>query len=460
MKNGAFIFNNLITLVPGTKTNGAIIIKILNKNIIPSICSGDNSKSQFLFIIDGALVNAAVVITNGVFLSGYIVLLNGSDFLVGILNNTLNWAAIAAISSFLIFEHMQKRKKLLITTNIISRVMICSIVFIPLITRNNAYTLPIVTSMVVIGNIIWGFYNIGITVMMIELIPQKSRSQYIYVRMFWLRISFTITTISMGFILDFFNKSYTGFLIVFITSLVLSAADVLILSNVQEPIYTIDKETGFNKSNFFEPLKNKKYRNFLMFIFFFYLSLTISTSFTPLYLIKYLNFDYGFISTTNVITYILMIVCTKFWQRIEQKNGLPFVLKLTAVFVAFEVFIYSFLTNNTYYLLYLAPIVSGIGYSGFNISVFTYRYELIPEKNRTIYEGWFGAVFGLSMLISPVIGTIVMKHLPIINNFIYKFSSFQLIYLVSFICSIVVILLVFCRPKNLKSHISKINSTH
>ena len=60
------------------------------------------------------------------------------------------------------------------------------------------------------------------------------------------------------------------------------------------------------------------------------------------------------------------------------------------------------------------------------ITIFNYRYELMPENNRTIYEGWFGAVLGLSMLISPVVGNFVMNRLPVIQNTFFQYSKFQL----------------------------------
>lgn len=411
-----------------------------------------------LFIFDGIFVNAALVLTTGVFLSGYVVLLKGSDFLVGILNNSATWASVAAIFSYLIFERMEKRKKLLIALNIISRFLICSIVFLPLISNNSSFILPVLTFMVVAGNIIWSFYNIGITVMMIDLIPIETRNAYIYVRMFWLRISFTIATISMGILLDKLNKSYLGFLIIFLISLVLSIADVLVLMGVKEHANKPNKDYRFDSYSFFEPIRNKKFCGFLIFIFLFYLCLTTSSSFTNLYLIRYLKFDYSFISFVNVICYFFMIICTNFWSRVESKRGLKFVMKITALFMIAELVLYSFLTERTYFLLYFAPVLSGIGNSGFNITILTYRYAIIPADNKTIFEGWFGAINGLSMLVSPVVGSILLGCLPVFKNSVYQHSNFQLLYLVSVASAIAVVFFSFSSHGRIIEKNSKITA--
>ena len=413
---------------------------------LSSILKDENKKTRLFFILDGVLINAALVLTSGIFLSGYIVFLGASDFLVGLLNNSLTWASVAALFSFLIYEKMERRKKFLLTLLVVSRLMVCSVIFLPLILGKGPVTLTILTVMVILGNILWGVYTIGSSVWMMSSFPKETRNEFIYKRIFWLRISFTLFTIIMGFILDWSGKSYIGFLVVFITSLVLSLADVVILFNIKEPVNKITRNFRFNPNVFFEPFTRRDYRRFLIFIFMFYCSLTISSSFSPLYLIRYLKFDYKFISAINVITYLFMILCTSLWSRFESKKGLIFVFKITGLIAIIEYLIYGFLTRDTYFLLYLAPVFSGIGYSGFNIAILNYRYELMPENNRTIYEGWFGAVMGLSMLVSPVIGNFIMNRLPVLQNGLFQYSRFQFMYIISFVLSAGVILLVLKEP--------------
>jgi MFS family permease len=410
------------------------------------ILKDENKKTRLLFIIDGVLINAALVLTAGIFLSGYIVFLEGSDFLVGLLNNSLTWASIAALFSYLIYERMERRKKFLLTLLVVSRLMVCSVIFLPLIFGKSHATLEILTVTVIVGNVLWGVYAIGSSVWMMESFPKETRNEFVYKRVFWLRISFTLFTIIMGFILDWSGKSHTGFIIIFLTSMVLSIADAVVLSNIKEPVKIISKNNTFNPKMFFEPFTKKRYRTFMVFIFLFYSSLTISSSFTPLYLIRYLKFDYKFISIINVIAYLFLILFTNLWSKLENKKGLMFVFKITGLIAIMEFLIYGFLKNDTYFLLYFAPIFAGVGYSGFNVAILNYRYELMPENNRTVYEGWFGAVLGLSMLVSPVMGNFIMNRLPVVNNTLFQYSKFQFMYILSFILAATVVLLTLKDP--------------
>ena len=93
---------------------------------LKAIWRDEERRKSLLFIFNGIFINAAVILTSGMFLSGYLVLLGASDFIVGLMNNSMNWAAIAGLFSYLIFERMAKRKRFLLTLLSVSRMQVCS----------------------------------------------------------------------------------------------------------------------------------------------------------------------------------------------------------------------------------------------------------------------------------------------------------------------------------------------
>ena len=413
------------------------------------------SRSEKLFIIEGSLTNAAIVLNSGIFLSGYIIYLGGSDFLTGLLNNSLAWASMAAIASALLFERMKQRKKLIITFFVLSRLLVCSIIFLPLFFKIDERMLIIIAVMIIVGNMLWSFFDNGRVVWMMNTVPKNVRKEFIYTRMFWLRIAFTLTTIVMGFVLDAFNKSYEGFFIVFITSIVLYVINLVVLIKIEEPECYVNNTGSIKLSQIMEPWGNRKFREYLLFVILFYFGLNISISFSPLYLIRYMEFDYKFISAITVLCNIFMILSTKFWSRIEWKKDARYVLKIGGLFMAAETLIYAFLTKKTYILLFLAATVSGIGNGGFNVALLNHRYDLIPEQNKSIYEAWFGAFYGFGTIIGPITGGYLLDSLPIINKGILQHSNFQILYLMSF-ASVVIIIFSFFgikdKVKNLNSN--------
>jgi len=52
-------------------------------------------------------------------------------------------------------------------------------------------------------------------------------------------------------------------------------------------------------------------------------------------------------------------------------------------------------------------LFAGIANSGFNVSVFNRRYELIPEEFRIIQDNFFRAAMGITLILGLITGGII-----------------------------------------------------
>ena len=172
-------------------------------------------------------------------------------------------------------------------------------------------------------------------------------------------------------------------------------------------------------------------------------------SFTSLYLIRYLNFDYGFISTTTVLSYVAMILSTKIWDKFQNKHGNIFRNEIFCFFVIADFLIYFFLTENLFHFIFILPCWRYREW-GFIIAIMAYRFEIMPERAKTIYEGWFKAIYGLSVLIAPAIGELLINIMPDFSTGVFSASKFQLLYLISFITGGIVVFVTFIKPGFIK----------
>jgi len=400
-----------------------------------------------LFLIDGIVINAAYVLTTGMVLSGYAIFMGAGDFLTAVINNSVNYSTILSLFSFIIFERLAKRKKTLLTLNLISRILTCLIITLPFIPGGTSAKLVLMTTMVIASDVIWSVYRVGWLVWMMDFVPKENSTRFVYLRMLLIRIGMSLTTLLSGVILDHFRKGYTGFLIIYIGSFILSLIDIFILNKVEDVEHKVTADSSGRVKLFVEPVKMAEYRNFLIFLVLFYLFQTMASTFTPIYLIKYLKLDYKLISVINVISLFVMIMANRFWQMFESRKGFRLTLCVTSFFIAGELLILSFVNTSTFYLLFISTIVSGIGNGGFGVSIFTYRYEISPVEGRTMYEGWFYFSSGIGMLAAPFLGNALMVIVPD-GSFLYTKSSFQVLYLISFI---LVSLLTFISYANLSN---------
>jgi hypothetical protein len=397
----------------------------------------EHDPNELAFVMDGALIRAALILTSSTYLSGFVIYLGGSDFLVGLLDMAQSWAPIVAVFAFVVFERRSRRKPLLLSLLALARLLVCLPIFLPLIFGKSSVSLHLLTVMVIISNMIWGFFCVGHPVWMMNTVSKERSREFIFRRNFWLRLTATAVTIIMGNILDWSGKSYAGFLVIFLSSLLISAMDIAVLLRIPDVAVEVHEKTRFRLADFFEPFAHKDFRNYLFFNFFYFASLMISSAYFSLYLIRYLQIDYKILAIPTALSNIFMFVSIRFWRVLENKIGMKAAFRMSGLMLTIEFGLYVLLNKSTFFLLFLAAPISGIANSGFSIFTFNYRYSLMPEKNRTIYEGWYGAVYGISVLLGPFLGNQFLKWLPDIKTGLLQHSKFQFLFLISFVLGII-----------------------
>ena len=392
------------------------------------------SRDQKLFVVEAMLINSATVISTGAFLTGLLLLMGASDFMVGLVSSAGAWSLMLSLASSVIVERVKHKKALLAKVLLVFRLLTTLPVFLPAIMGLGMPTALTAAVMIVAGNAIFSIFNTGFPIFFMDSLPQEGRASFIYARMFWLRLAYAVTFFVMGILLDIMNKSYAGFIVVFMTALAIGIADYFVMNKIQGK-----EDTGIAPlgnpgeilMSLLKPLRNKHFLHYLIYTFLFFFSLAMSSSFTGLYQLKYLNLSYIFITIYSMFTFAIMILVTRVWAKLEARLGLLKVLVISSLLMALEFFVYTFLTTGTLWLMVLSALFSGLGNGGYWACSLPYRYDLMPAEGKTVYEGWFGFVFGLSGLLGTVTGGQLQKLLPAVSAPFLHFSVFQVIYFIS-----------------------------
>ncbi|HBN84360.1 MAG TPA: hypothetical protein DDZ89_11000, partial [Clostridiales bacterium] len=85
--------------------------------------------------------------------------------------------------------------------------------------------------------------------------------------------------------------------------------------------------------------------------------------------------------------------------------------------------------------------------------LFTYRYEIMPTNNRTIYEGWYYLALGFSVLFAPFLGQFVINLIPVFTNAFIQNSQIQILNLVSFVLVSIMLYFFFIHPAKKKKRL-------
>ncbi len=414
--------------------------------MINSVRNQGYTKNQKIFIVEGIFTNIMTVFTTASFLTGFLVSIGMSDYHIGLMSTSATWSSIIALASIFLYQKMRRVKPFLVTIYVISKALLCFIVIVPFILGASSVVQNIVMLMIVAGYILTAVYNVGYNVWLMNSIERHNRTQYVYDRMFYIRIFYLIALIVSGFLMDSLESNPFGFLIIFLSGFAFSLVSFITMLRADESVNLKPRTHRISFREFIMPFRDKPYLKFLCFIFLYYICLTTSSCFTGVFLLKYLGISYIAYSGMNILTFIAQILTSKFWSRIERERGALFVIKVSGLIAVSEFLFYGFMTHTTLFFLFLTPFLSGIGNSGYGVAIFTYRYELMPETNNEPYEAWFNGFYGLATLLAPMIGNFLCGLLPDFQNAVYEFSDFQILYLASFICATLVVLLLI-KPK-------------
>jgi hypothetical protein len=312
-------------------------------------------------------------------------------------------------------------------------------VFLPAVLGMGMPAVYVAMAMLIAGNLIFSIFNTGFFIFFMDSLPKEGRVSYIYLRMMLLRIAYTVFMLGMGFLLDAMHRSYAGFVAVFCTGLALGLADVYVITRIRGAEGPGSEAGGASiplrlpglARRLLSPLKNRRFARYLAFTFAFFFFSAMATAYTSLYQYKYLNLSVGFITAYNASIYVIMIAVTRLWARVEARAGSLRVLVACAALMCMDYVVYGFLTQKSLWVIVFSPIFMGLGSSGFWACALPYRYDLMPEEGKMVYEGWNGFCFGLAGLLGALAGSALQRLLPAVSTPFMRFSVFQLVYLLA-----------------------------
>ena len=305
--------------------------------------------------------------------------------------------------------------------------------------------------------IIQALYGTILNKWFISIVPSNIRGRYFAVRQSFALFVSVVLSLVTGWFIDTVGDKYTGFVVLFVLGLFAMIAEAFMYVKIEEPaVESLEKD----KIKIFDvvrlPLKNREFCSYVLTLFIFYTVLFFSASFRSVYMIRYLKMSYTFINFISILPAVLQMFMMRYWGTLSDKYGHKFVMNTSLWFFAAEAFIWAIASKATMeFLIPFSCIFSAIANSGFAIGAFNRRYMIIPEKGRTLFDGFYSAAVGVALLIAPIFGGIV-KNIIAANDYIsdnIQFGEFRIPYMITFIC--IITLQLFNRESGIKTNNSQ-----
>ena len=360
-----------------------------------------DSRPRTCFLVQAGFGTAFTYLTSGVFLSGLAILMGADDILVSYLSVIVNICGVLILVFPAFLERFTSRKKLTVALTVLSRLATLFLVTIPVLfpARMQLY---VFVPTVVAAFALQAQTTVVLNQWMLGFIDEKRSGRYISLRQTLTLTVTVVLSLAGGRFMDLMGGKYIGFAILFAAAALMGIFEVILLAGTPdgEPYQSSSRGCRFRDIAGL-PLKNRCFTGFVAYIFIFYLLLTISDSYTMVYMMKYLALPYQIV----MIISLPQIVLLSFWGRLSDRCGHEFTLKMSIWFFAGETLFMSFATAQNWYLFIPAAfLISSAANAGFVISVFNRRYELMPADNRIVYDNFYTAAIGLGSILGPLTG--------------------------------------------------------
>lgn len=388
--------------------------------------------------MDGFLLQAGCnisygILVGGVFLSGYLIYLGLPDQLLSYLSSA---QMICGAFTVLVVPWLDKkhhRRRLMITLCLISRFFQLSIILSPWFLPGGAR--PYVVALCLfLGSSVAAVNDIVFNTWFAAVIPDAVKGRYYALRQRVGVVTSLSVTLLASAVMDYFQQTpYPVFAAAYGIALLVTLLEVRALRTVED----VNLEPNAKKLPLWDvvriPTANTGFRWYMLYCCLLYLFWFLSTTFNSVFQLKYLQMSYTYINAIGAVRYLLqLLIFYKVWGLICDKVGNSFALFCSVLFHISDCLLWAMLDQNTVWFVFpVINILGAVGQTGFAIALFNRRYELIPPKGKVIYETFFSASIGLTVMVSPFLGGQLRSFFGRTSLAEIPFGPIRAVYLVS-----------------------------
>lgn len=381
--------------------------------------------------------NVIANMIGGTFWTGFLLLLNADDAFVGTITMITTAANMLQFIAPLFLERFKQRKKMLtILRGVIYLLNVVFIGVIPLFPVGSQFRLTMVAVSVLLVNVINALIAPGLSIWHVQSVPNNVR-QYFY----------STVTMTVGAVVAVFNLigskvvdvltaqglEYIGFSVLRIFAVILCVVELILYSKIKEYPYESSSAKFTVKDLFTEPFKNPKYLFTVAVVFLWCFAANMPGSYYTVYLLRDLEVSYSYITVISMFNIPIVLLLTPFWRKILTKHGWFKTLYMSLAVYLVHYFLLAMVTKQTLFIYPISQIMAYVFAIGINLAFTGIPYVNMPEKNQTVFIGFYSSISNLAALLGVTLGKyfVLFTEEMKLNIFGFMFGNKQALVMVT-----------------------------
>ncbi|MBU1094278.1 MAG: MFS transporter [Firmicutes bacterium] len=371
------------------------------------------------FIIFGVLFELMNVFYNP-YAMKFLERIGGTEFHFSLINSTKGIIMIfATLPAAFMINKIANKQKVIANTVLVMAIIIFSLFFVPMLP--NAYQVTAFILILTFLMIPISVYNLSYQNITAEIFPVR-RARVLSKRSIYTIIFTTTATITTGLVFRYFAHANSDYILIYrILYCMAFILGLLAFFTIRKLRYEpMEAQVPIKfKGSLKKVFKNKRYTKFVLSSAIFHFGWQMGWPLFSIYTIKTLGADEFWLSIISVGSAIVMLLSLRMWPRVIEKYGNEKIAYICTFGMAITPILY--ILSQSLLVLAIFSSLSGLFTSGTIMVLFNDMLEVIPEKNRMIYVGYYNILTNMTLAISPLVGNYFYETKGIVYALIITF---------------------------------------
>jgi MFS family permease len=377
------------------------------------ILSGEKS------ILKDSLAGEAMVnLSGGAFITAMALHLGASNFQIGLLASLPILTNVFQLISIWLVQRYNNRRAVAVISSFLGRFPMLFAGFLPFM-FSTAVGLKLLLAILFIhyffGSLAGASWNAWVK----DLIPERRLGSFFSNRTKLITILSSLIGLAISFFIDFIKVHHPDYLTyayysIFVTGGLVGLAGVYWLSKAPEPTPLPVSENVFYQ--FKTPLKDKNFKNLLVFNAAWAFSLNMAVPFFTVFLMKTMGLSLSYVIGFTILAQISNIFTIKTLGRYTDRFSNKTIINICApIFIGCILsWMYAAVPDNRLYgvvLLATLSVISGTATGGINLALNNIGMKLAPRREAMAYMSSLNMVVAFFSAISPIIAGLLADSL-------------------------------------------------
>lgn len=280
-----------------------------------------------------------------------------------------------------------------------------------------------------------------------DIVPEDHRGRYFAKRNLITTAIALTATILVSLVLDYYKalgNVLIGFYLIFITGLICRSVSAKFFTIHYYPPFNLEKSYYVSLWKFIKEIPKENFGRFTLYVTLINFGQMIAGPFFSVYMLQDLGFDYATYIIINLSATFMGLLFFPLLGKFSDKYGNIQMLRISSIMLPIIPLLWILL--NTPIQLILGPqIISGIGWTAFNLAASNFIYDSVPSQKRGLYVAYYNFLLGIGIVCGGLLGSFFISFLQF--TFI---KPFHFVFLISGIVRAIVIIILLLRIKEVR----------